>query len=323
MCQGACWERRAPWAEWLSLSDRGPVCELSRLTDASYLPSTLPRDGTESLQRKVGSFWSLWTDEEGQAQRCRGTCQRSQLASAAARPGLGDDGSKAPLTGKLLSVPAQDHGIHPPTPNALSPPASQLPLQTSPGATRKHQRSHRRSGAASWLGSKCERASPAGNPLVSRRTLKPTWGPESHPGEGHISEEVQWGWDNFRFFSPDKGQAMGPYPGWGRGTEISPASPHSGTSYCHAGIENRAAGTCFHLRECMLGVGVGGCTHTLPKGGVGERSTLSGKRGGRAGWRWGEDSALTSRFHKPPGVKTKHRRAHCPTPGPYGKGKKQ
>lgn len=42
--------------------------------------------------------------------------------------------------------------------------------------------------------------------------------------------------------------------GGGGGTEISPASPHIGTSYCKAGIENRAAGTCFHLRACMLGV---------------------------------------------------------------------
>lgn len=190
------------------------------------------------------------------------------------QPGLGSgaDGSKAPLAGKLLSVPTQDQGTHPPTPSAISAPASRLcpphksqSHRTAPEVT-SGGRQRLCSGAAFWLGSKREGVSPAGNPLLSR-TPKPTWGPESHPGEGHASKEVQWGRDNFHFFSPDKGQAMGLYPGRGRRDRdfscLTPP-PHR-TSYCNAGTENRAAGTCFHLREGTLRGGGGYAPISSPK----------------------------------------------------------
>lgn len=82
--------------------------------DASYLPSAMPSDRTESWQHQVGSFWSLRTDEEGQAQRRQGTCQRSRPESAAARPGLRGRRLQGPTRWK---APLRPHpgSRHPPT----------------------------------------------------------------------------------------------------------------------------------------------------------------------------------------------------------------
>lgn len=87
-------------------------------------------------------------------------------------------------------------------------------------------------------------------------------------------------------------------------------------------MENGAPGTCVNAcggvpvtspEERRHWEAAGRDLHGEDRG-AGEQAGVGGQGGQR------EDGALMSRFHKPPGVKTKHRRAHCPTPGLYGKG---